>query len=53
MPVSLEEFISMIPEDYLDRVCTGVLGEMNGVYLRRPFEGRTYNLKETNMKGSY
>lgn len=31
-----------IPEDYIERVYAGVLGKMIGVYLGRPFEGRSY-----------
>jgi ADP-ribosylglycohydrolase len=32
-----------IPEDYAERVYSGVLGKIIGVYLGRPFEGWTYD----------
>jgi ADP-ribosylglycohydrolase len=31
-----------IPHDYAERIYAGVLGKLIGVYLGRPFEGRTY-----------
>jgi ADP-ribosylglycohydrolase len=31
-----------LPADYTERVYAGVLGKLIGVYLRRPFEGWTY-----------
>ena len=31
-----------VPNDYLERVYSGVLGKLVGVYLGRPFEGWTY-----------
>lgn len=34
--------MSVLPKDYLERVYSGVLGKLIGVYLGRPFEGWTY-----------
>jgi ADP-ribosylglycohydrolase len=34
--------VSVIPNDYAERVYAGVLGKLIGVYLGRPFEGWTY-----------
>ena len=31
-----------LPKDYAERVYSGVLGKLIGVYLGRPFEGWTY-----------
>ncbi len=39
----------MIPKDYLERVYSGVLGKMIGVYLGRPFEGWTYEKITTEL----
>ena len=30
------------PSDYLEKVYSGILGKLIGVYLGRPFEGWTY-----------
>ncbi|KAK7425038.1 hypothetical protein QQZ08_008314 [Neonectria magnoliae] len=35
--------MSLLPEDYLQRVYAGVLGKLVGVYLGRPFENWTYH----------
>lgn len=32
-----------LPDDHTERVYAGVLGKIIGVYLGRPFEGRTYD----------
>ena len=37
------------PIDYLERVYAGVLGKIIGVYLGRPFEGRTHQRIETEL----
>jgi ADP-ribosylglycohydrolase len=34
--------IRQLPHDYSERVYSGVLGKMIGVYLGRPFEGWSY-----------
>jgi ADP-ribosylglycohydrolase len=31
----------LLPHDYAERVYTGVLGKINGVYIGRPIEGWT------------
>ena len=31
-----------VPKDYLEKVYSGILGKLIGVYLGRPFEGWTY-----------
>ncbi|KAI1654414.1 ADP-ribosylglycohydrolase [Daldinia decipiens] len=38
----VDETMSSLPEDYLERVYAGVLGKLIGVYMGRPFEGWTH-----------
>jgi ADP-ribosylglycohydrolase len=44
-----------LPEDYAERVYSGVLGKLIGVYLGRPFEGWTYEriIEELGEIGYY